>query len=116
MNDDMNKGTMNQGYDGSASPQSAYAPPEANIHEGYAPPQRTAPQGNADGKLKIIIILLVCILAVEAALFATGFIRTNIMGPTLRQGQAVAPPNFSQDGTTQDGVPQQSDRDNIQSQ
>ncbi|MDR0518654.1 MAG: hypothetical protein LBG82_01160 [Clostridiales Family XIII bacterium] len=91
---------------GSPSGAEQYAPPEVNLHAGYAPPARTAPAGGAtDGKLTVIIILLICILAVNAASFATGFVRnTRVMNPGAANGSFAPPtaqgqsaPNFQQD-------------------
>ena len=78
---------------------SAYKPPEVDIHAGYEPPQKTAPYHAKDrnnGKLVTIIILLICILAVETVSLAMTLISPRIGGNFDRIGRA---PDFSQSGS-----------------
>jgi hypothetical protein len=84
-----------------------YEPPEVNIHEGYEPPKRTtAPEGQSAGKLKVIIVLLSCILVVQAVSLGFSIFQPRMSRPTTF-GIAGAP-GLQQNGQNAPTTPGQS--------
>jgi len=88
----------------------SYEPPEVNIHENYEPPRRQAPEpGKADGKLKVITILLVAILVIQAVSLVFTIVRPMAQRTQLSRGGAPfygqqAPSSGAENGNSGSGA------------